>query len=307
MSPTYPIRAVAERTGLSAHTIRAWERRYGVLTPDRTGTNRRLYGEEDVERLILLRRAASQGHSIGSIARLSTPDLQRIVGARPEPEAPDAPRDFLAGCRSAMKAMDAAALEAELVSATTVLGVQGLLTSVVIPLIGELDRGWQEGSLSIAQEHLATAVLRTQLERTRLSLQAPPDAPRLIVTTPSGQIHELGALIVAVTASCEGWRVTYLGPNLPADEIALAAKQVKAQAVALSLVYPAENSPVSEELRRLRRELGPRTPILVGGRSAGRYGDVLREVGAKTEEDYPSVREALADFRRSTSLVAGGL
>lgn len=298
MSLNYPIRAVAEKTGLSAHTIRAWERRYGVLSPNRTDTNRRMYSESDIARLALLQRAVEAGHSIGLISGLSDPELEHLAGpTQGKASAKGATGGFLAECRTAMLALDAASFEECLGRASSVLGVDGLLADVVIPLIEEVDQGWPAGRVRIAHEHLASALLRTQLEQIRSSLHAKVGAPRLLVTTPKGQLHELGALILAVTAACEGWQVIYMGPNLPAEEIILAARQIGVQAIALSIVYPVADAVLADELRRLHSELGPRTPILVGGRASGKYSEVLSEIGAIDSKDSATMREALATLK----------
>ncbi len=295
VSVTYSIRAVADKTGLSAHTIRAWERRYGVITPDRTDSNRRMYNEVAIDRLILLRDAVALGHSIGMIASLPTEDLRKLsMTAQLARTGASASTDFLDESMAAMQALDSEALAGSLVRATAVLGVDQFLHDVVMPLLEELSRGWEAGTIGIAQEHLATAVLRTQLDRIRISLQAPAYAPRLLVTTPQGQTHELGAMLVSITAAREGWHVTYLGPNLPSGEIVAAAQLIGAQAVALSLVYPLADPLVVTELRALRAGLGADLPIIVGGRAADSYAEVLAEIGAKTDREFGTMSEALA-------------
>jgi DNA-binding transcriptional MerR regulator len=298
MSLTYPIRAVAGKSGLSAHTIRAWEKRYGVLAPDRSDTNRRMYKEADIERLVLLRRAVAAGHSIGLIAGLSDEELRHLAGSSgsKDPE-PVSTSDYLSQCRTAMLELDAEGFEAALGRGSAVLGIDGLLAEVVVPLLAELDRGWPAGTISISHEHLASVAFRTQLDRIRHSLQAPPNAPRLLVTTPSGQVHEMGALLVAISAGRDNWHVTYLGPNLPAEDIAQSARRTGAQAIALSIVHPAEDASLSVELRRLRATIGNNIPILVGGRAAEAYREVLSEVGATMGQDFGSMREALSALR----------
>lgn len=298
---TYPIRTVAEKTGLSVHTIRAWEKRYGVLDPVRTETNRRMYRDADIGRLILLQRAVEAGHSIGTISGLSDDELGQIGGTLKSGGTVDGTdTDYLGECRHAMLQLDAEAFEDSLVRASTVLGVDGLLAGVVVPLLGELGQGWEAGSVRIAHEHLATALLRTQLERIRLSLPAPHKARRLLVTTPRGQMHELGALIVAVAAARDGWHVSYLGPNLPAEEIALAANRMGVHAIALSIVYPAVDHELPGELRRLRAELERQLPILVGGRAASNYSEVLKEISALSATESKSVQEALSRLKAAS-------
>lgn len=276
---TYSIRAVAEETGLSAHTIRAWERRYGVLEPERTGTNRRVYDEADVERLRRLQRAVAAGHSIGMIAGLSDEELGRLAG-RSEARAESGDGDHREVCRRAAMALDGRALESALSRASSLLGVDGFLADVAIPLLKELGDGWHAGRVSVAQEHLGSTLLRAQLERLRRSMPTGTDAPRLLVTTPAGQVHELGAHIASLIAARAGWSVLYLGPNLPAADIAAASRKSGARAVALSVVYPEGDPLLIEEFRRLRVELGADMPVLVGGRGAPSYAPVLDEIGA---------------------------
>lgn len=306
LSLKYTIGTLASLSGLSPHTIRAWERRYGALSPERTESNRRVYGLADLERLILLRRVVESGHSIGHVATLATPQLQALdTNLQAPPLAPsehfqtDRPGVFLAACQAAVHRLDASRLEEALTRGAAVLGILALLDGVVIPLLGEIETRWLQGSLRISQEHMASAVLRTFLERVRGSLTGPTHAPRLLVTTPRNQHHEIGALMVAIVAAIKTWNVTYLGPNLPAGEIADAARQCGARAVALSLVFPQDDDTLAQEIRALRQFLGPSTPILVGGRAANSYAEALAEIDAETNEDLAGLSSALSRIAAS--------
>ena len=117
------------------------------------------------------------------------------------------------------------------------------------------------------------------------------DGPALLVTTPSSQTHELGALMAAVIAARAGWRVMYLGPMLPADEIAFAADLTRARAVALSIAYPADDTRLPAQLLRLRAQLQPGVPIFAGGAAASGYKRALERIGAV-------LPDTLADFDR---------
>lgn len=300
MKSYYSIRAVAEETGLSPHTIRAWERRYGVIAPRRTGTNRRVYGEGDIRRLKLLQRAVESGHSIGMIAALPTEELDRLASVAATHEgigSAEVAQSFLNHAMQALQSLDASAFEAILVRASLVLGVDALVDGLVVPLMQEVGKKWEEGKLSIAQEHLASALVRTHLERTRLTIQPSPDAPRLIAATPAGQHHEIGALIAAIVAARMDWDVTYLGPNLPAEEISEAAERTRATAVALSLVHPSGDPGTESELRRLGVLLAGRILLLVGGDAANSYSQALKESGASICADMGCFREWLIRVR----------
>ena len=126
-------------------------------------------------------------------------------------------------------------------------------------------------------------------------------APSLVVATPTGQLHELGAVMVTAAASNLGWRVIYLGASLPAAEIAGAAIQNKARAVALSLVYPEDDATLGDELVNLRRYLPEGIKILVGGRAAEAYRDALNRIGALHMPDLNSLMDSLDGLRKGKS------
>lgn len=306
-NPRHPIQVVAKRTGLSADVIRVWERRYQAVTPARSDTRRRLYTDEDVSRLTLLRRATEGGRRIGDVAGLSTEDLAELVDsdvaarvpvARSEPAgvAPSAV-DHLEACLAAIEALDARALDTALSRARLDLSTPHLMEQVVLPMLHEVGERWHRGELRPYHEHLATSMTRSVLEGIRALGTQPDDAPDLLVTTLSGQFHELGALMAAVVAATEGWRVTYLGPNLPAEDIAAAARQRSSSAVALSVVYPPDDPAVVDQLRTLRSMLPDDVPILVGGRASEGYAAVMAEVGAIVLHDYAGLRNALGGYR----------
>jgi methylmalonyl-CoA mutase cobalamin-binding domain/chain len=124
-------------------------------------------------------------------------------------------------------------------------------------------------------------------------------APGLVVATPAGQLHELGAVMVAAAAANLGWRVTYLGTSLPAAEIAGAALQNRARAVALSLVYPEDDPQLPQELEALRRFLPADMQIVTGGRAAPSYGEVLHHIGAAISLDLDEFSRLLDGMRGS--------
>jgi methanogenic corrinoid protein MtbC1 len=193
--------------------------------------------------------------------------------------------------------LDAAAMETALARAAIDLPAPALIERLLLPLLTEVGERWHDGSLRVAHEHMATAMVRSFLG-TQTNGTAPGEsAPEIIVAAPAGQRHELGGLMVSATAASDGWKVTYLGPDLPADDIAAAALRRKARAVALSIVYPADDPLLARELKTLRTMLGSEVPLLVGGASAPAYGELLREIGARVLPDLPSLREELQGLR----------
>lgn len=299
------IKVVARRTGLSAHVIRIWEKRYAAVKPERTGTNRRLYSDEQIERLVLLRDITQGGHSIGHVAKLPTEKLRLLAKETPGPNlptlrslgGPPAATKFLDEAIAAVKALDSRALDETLQRAATELGAQGSLQRVIGPLAHALGELWREGMLTAAHERFASAVIRVFLGQAAKPFGGTERAPVLVVATPAGQIHELGALLVGAAAANLGWHVTYLGANLPAAEIAGAARQNRARAVALSLVYPEDDPQMEAELTRLRESLPAEVALLVGGRAMPAYREVLEKIEATQSTDLNHLCATLDELR----------
>jgi methylmalonyl-CoA mutase cobalamin-binding subunit len=328
----HPIRVVARRTGLTLDVLRAWERRYRAVVPTRRG-NRRFYSDEDVERLLLLRRLTVGGRSIGQVAGLETGKLRALLdrdeaaaarapaatgpgmpggagdsafGAayqgRPDMREPGlargTPSVFLDACLAAALAMDAGRLERELGRATLALPQTAVVEGVVAPLMRRIGDMWRGGELRIAQEHVVSAVLRTFLGGLARRQGAPAGDARLVVATPPGQAHELGALVTTAVAASEGWSVTYLGPGLPAEEIAAAAAATGARLVALSLVYPADDAGVADEILRLAELLPEEVSLVVGGAAATGYRAALQRAKAMEMQSMAGFRTLLEGLRQ---------
>lgn len=278
---------------MSVYVIRAWEKRHQVLSPERTESNRRLYSDRDIERLILLRQLIELRHSIGELAALSNEALIELLAKErtgkhvPDPGSTGSPegRDFQGDMLAAVRALDVRALEDVLTQASLHLPQQALIGEVIVPFLEALGRQWQEGTMRIAHEHMATAAVRTFLGSIVAAAPRFPSAPSALVCTPVNQVHELGALIAAVTVAMRGWNVVYLGANLPSEEIAAAVRQLSARMLILGIVYPADDALLHRDLRRLATLLPGGVAVAVGGRAAGAYAASLESMDAAIIRD----------------------
>ena len=286
----HPIRVVSERTGLGVETLRAWERRYGAVQPTRTSGGQRLYSDADVERLRLLARLSEAGQSIGRLAELDGERLALLLreetaeesaseggGDAPAEEA-DRWRRVVEAGRAAVLSLDGPRLESVLRQGLYQAGARRFVEAVAVPMLRWLGSGWASGTLSVAHEHLASVVLRRVLGSAVDASAAYPGAPAMICATPAGQVHEFGALLVAVIAASLEWRVVYLGADLPAHDIAAAARATRARLVGLSVVYPSDDPRLEGELRTLREELPEGVAVLVGGAGALQNGALLESL-----------------------------
>jgi MerR family transcriptional regulator, light-induced transcriptional regulator len=267
----YPIRAVSKLTGISVDTLRAWERRYAVVEPERDERGR-LYSEADVERLRLLRQLVEQGHAIGRVAALTSEELRALLTRGPDPvpydgPSPAAPTD-LGALVAAVDRFDAPVLRRELSRLAAILPARTLAREVALPLLQHVGEGWHDGRYSVAQEHLVTAELRSLIGALARLHAVPEGAPRLLLATLTGEQHELGTLVAALVASGSGFQALYLGPGLPPVEVVGAARRVAPRAVVLGFTG-VESAPEGlAALAEVARTLPAAVECWVGGAGA---------------------------------------
>ena len=273
--PRHPIRVVAQRTGLTPATIRAWERRYAAVAPSRSDGGQRVYSDQDVKRLITLRDLTKGGRSISVVADLSNAAAEallmedRAMAVATEGSSENgAPEGWIDRAYTQVRAIDADGLERTLWQAVMTLGAQSFLDDVVGSLLTQIGEGWVKGEITPAQEHLSTGIIILILQR--LTDQARvKDGPTLVVATLQGELHGLGARLTSAVAIFEGWRVVYLGTDLPVVDIVTTAESVNASAVAISIVNLDKLSDTVSLVRTLRERLDPQVSLLLGGGAAG--------------------------------------
>lgn len=282
--PRYRIGMVAKKTGIAAHTLRAWERRYGSLTPGRMAGGGRLYSEEDVARLALLKQLTDHGHAIGSIAGRPSEELVRMLSEARKPDERTLPLDRLAveimreRFLAAVVAFDVNAAARVLAHAGLVMTPREFVCNLLAPLFHEIGERWGRGELSIAHEHAASNLLRTELGALLRSATSLQNGRTLVAATLSGEQHEFGALLASLLAAAHGHRVIYLGANLPVQDIVRAVREARAQLVLISIVNQ-EIANCCTELKQLREALPQSVAVCVGGRAALRCKKILAGPG----------------------------
>lgn len=300
------IKAAATLTGLSDHVIRVWEKRYAAVVPERTQTNRRLYSDADISRLQTLSKLVKKGYAISQIAEVPDPELHALMDSLSATN--DSPFDqettgqihqFIQSTATAIRNYDQAALEKTFDAAALNLGYSGLLENVIIPVIQQVGEDWHNGLITSASEHASTSFIKDYLSNSVRSFTLDESAPVLVVTTPAGQLHDLGAFIGACQARKSGWKVIYLGASLPADEIAGAIARVNATALLLGIVYPLDDPNLPNELVQLRKQVPQELPILVGGHALSTYSQTLAKINATIIPSFSGLSPELLKIRES--------
>ncbi len=301
--PRYNIKHVAQQTGILAVTLRAWERRYGMLTPRRSGSNYRLYSERDIAMLRWLRRQVDAGLRV----QMAVEELHalRQSGKWPEvlppiesrgPHPPGIqPSAFSARLFQALAALQEAQAAQVLTQAQAALDVPTLCLEVIVPCLVEIGEAWHRGQIRSACEHMASAFLRGRLLTLYQAFPVQRRGRRLIVGAAPGERHEIGALILSLLARRAGYRVEYLGPDVELDDLLDFVRTEKPALVCLTATTrePALRlQQVDSSLARLRPKplfayggrafnSDPRLRELIAGQFLGEtLGDALERIAA---------------------------
>jgi len=277
---TYEIQEVAELTGLSTARLRAWERRYDVVRPERQGNGYRAYSATQVALLRAFARLVNSGERIGDLAV----DSRDAVIARAEAVAGDA--SPLSPLIEAVRGYDRDLLEALVSKRLTSLGLRRFAEEVVLPLAAQVGDLWRLGKLPIASEHLASEVVVHALKG---AIREGPGegGPLLLAAGLPGERHEWGLLATLAIARSEGWQVHYLGADLPLDEVIQAAWTLRPAAVALSSSDPELFERNLPALSRFVPRLPPEVTAVIGGRGAEPDRNILLRHGFRLALDRP--------------------
>lgn len=247
------IAALARRTGVAPDTLRKWELRYGVLAPRRTTGGQRRYSETDVQRVEWMRDRIRDGWRAGEAARLldeaTTP-------------AYDDPGDLRDALVASVSGHEPAHTSAILDQAFAVLPLECVLADVIAPALRWAGDAWHGGRLSIAQEHAVTATVRSRLDQLLADARGGVRGIAVLACAP-GELHDIGLLMLAVLLRGDGWRVEYLGADLPVRQAVDFAGELGASVLCLSAARLESLTRLREELRSLG--VPPPAHVVLGG------------------------------------------
>jgi len=298
----YSIKAAAVATGLSVETLRAWERRYGIVEPRRDESGHRVYTGADVARLRRLRETTDRGHPISKVARLSDAELNSLLVDRPE-DHPNVGASQALGTRilAAIEKFDLEECDQAIAMAFALLPVGDVISEVLSPVLREVGERWHRGEFSIGQERLVSSAVRRQISGLLNTFNSMARGAPIVFATVSGEPHELGILMFAALAASRKWRTCYLGADLPPEEISNFATRVEATAVAVSLVLPETLDRSLEKLHILRSGLPSDVELWIGG-AASFYVDATRfpagSVHMAGRKDFENRLDLLASSAR---------
>ncbi len=270
MSSTEKVLRIGElsrRVGVPVESLRAWERRYGLLAPSRTPGGFRLYGEDDVARVLAMRAHLGGGLSAAEAARLALAEEVAETAAAPIPIT-DAKE-----LEAALDRFDETAAQRAIDRLLATLTLDVVLRDVLMPYLRELGERWEQGEASVAQEHFASNLVRGRLTALARSWDR-GTGPRALLACAEGELHDLPLLAFGLSLREQGWRINYLGADTPVASVVEAAQALAPAAVVIS----GTTSGAFDESATRLREVTLHAPLWIAGAAAS--GRVARRAHA---------------------------
>jgi len=277
--PIFNTKAVARETDVPADTFRAWERRYGIPRPQRTPGGHRLYSERDIAIIRWLRDRTAEGMNISQAVILlnsALPEEGAVPAALPvlpslEPRTLQRLFDEL---MLALIMFDGGRADHLLAEAFALYPMEDVLLDLVQPTLIEIGERWHLGEIGVATEHFATQFVRRKLSGLLNLFAGDVSRGTILIACAPGELHDLGALLVALFLVRHGWHVVYLGSQLPMADLIEAIRTIRPVLVCLSATMPETARQLAEESRTIH-ELFPDLQIGYGGRPFNMSTDLI--------------------------------
>ena len=237
---------LSRRTGVAADTLRAWERRYGLLRPERSSGGFRLYSAADEARVRAMTTLIADGLSAGEAAR----SLREPSPAGDGPAVGSTVAPAALELADALGALDETRANALLDRAVAALSLEALLNDVVLAAMRESGARWERGEIGIGEEHFASNLMRGRMIALARGWGS-GDGALAVLACPPGEHHDLGLIAFGLALRARGWRIAYLGQDTPIETAAATAERLRARLVVIASLNPDALPPHVAELRAL--------------------------------------------------------
>ena len=272
----YPIRTISELTGVPTTTLRAWERRYGLLKPSRTPKGHRLYGKEDIDLIKEVVQLLKTNHTISEAIRiLKNPELSSNL----DTEADGHWAVYQQRMLKSIESFNEQNLGTTYNEALSIYPVDMVTSHVILPVLDILGARWKERDAGIAEEHFFSAFLRNKLGARLHHESTRSRGKKILVACLPGEYHELGILLFCIAAIGHGYQILYLGTNLPPSQLSKVIERTDVSAVLLSGTKTSLwKKDIEQELKNNIETL--QVPFMFGGQLSDKHKDSLESLGA---------------------------
>ena len=270
MKKEFGINVISNACGVKPHTIRTWEKRYQVFTPERSEGGQRLYSENDLTKAKLIVALIEQGHTISSLARHSLQELRSLLVVK-NGEVSESDRMFTS--------LETKKLVQHLVNfnidqvASGVqylrlsLGVKEFIFKIVLPVIHEIEKLALKGIYSVTQEHIISTIVRDQLGQINLANEG-PNHDRFALATPEGNLHELPIMIAEIICNANRFSTNFLGASHPAECLSEAVNALKCKTIVMGVISSAQwnyEKNIVPYLESMDKYLKNNVKVILGG------------------------------------------
>jgi DNA-binding transcriptional MerR regulator/methylmalonyl-CoA mutase cobalamin-binding subunit len=272
----FPMRTVSAVTGVNPVTLRAWERRYGLIMPTRTPKGHRIYSQDDIQLINRIVGLLDRGISIGQASHSLGKRTVEPAADRQEQDSP-----WLAYQERAIDAVvrfDEIHLDSIYNQALALYPIDIVTERLLIPVLITLGKRWEKTEGSISEEHFFGAFMRNKLGARFHHRHKQTSGKKLLVCCLPGEHHEIGVMLFSLAAHDHGYRIVYLGPNMPLEELATTARRAGCDAIVLSGSVTPQKPLLTRELPRLVN--AAECPVFMGGASSVRCSAAIEQAGA---------------------------
>lgn len=271
----FPIGTVSNLTGVNSVTLRAWERRYGLIKPTRTDSGHRMYSDEDVERIKLILELLDEGIAISRVKEaLSIASIESQPNADGLIHWSKYQDEMLRGVNN----FDEGILDGIYNEAMSLYPVDVVTKQLLLPLLDKLGQRWMNVSTGIAEEHFFSSFMRNKLGARFHHRNKRNTGPQLVAACVPGEQHEFGLLLFSLSAHARGYRIILLGADMPLPQLAEVLHRSNSDGIVLSGSIQTEHPGFLKELEQLVQDT--HTPVWVGGKTSEKLRNEIRATGA---------------------------
>ena len=271
----YPIRTISELTGVPTTTLRAWERRYGLLKPSRTAKGHRLYSGEDIDLIKKIVKLLKSNHTISEAIRIIRNPEMNTLGSS---EADDHWALYQKRMLKSIESFSEQNLDATYNEVLSIYPIDMVTEQVIIPVLKELGDRWQARETGIAEEHFFSAFLRNKLGARLHHESHRSRGSKILVSCLPGEHHELGILLFCIAAISHGYQILYLGTDMPPAQLSKVVERTSVSAVLLSGTNVSlMQDDVAQELKKSIQSI--EIPFMFGGELSEAHKEKLESLG----------------------------
>ena len=302
MKKEFGINVISTACGVMPHTIRTWEKRYQVFTPERSEGGHRLYSEVDLAKAKLIVALIEQGHTISSLARHSLQDLRSLLVVNKGEDSESG--KMFTSVETKRLLQHLANFNIDLVASgmqhlRLSIGVKEFIFKIVLPVMHEIEKLALKEIYSVTQEHIISTIVRDQLNQINLANEgANPD--RIALATPEGNLHELPILIAKIICHVNRFSTNYLGASHPAECLSEAVNALKCKTIVMGVISSEQwdyEKQIIPYLRSMDKYLKNKVIVVLGGGSEIDFPDFKNIEYVKVVKSFEDFDKFLIELK----------